>query len=341
MLLSTLRQSTNDALLRFLWRQWSQLGVAGDIEFKDTWIIDPEALLLFTLDVARYDPRLFDEVVDWAVRNSRWISLQRLKNIANSSDDEVKKNLKAVAEVVDAVDTKNRWRSISSMPLPSVKHEVPFFKFANGDPLPVIGEVDPLFMGVGYTRQKIALRGLSSGVPMGSTTNMLFMLRSLVGLSPRAEVAAYLLTHPNGKVSVIARSAYYSHPSIHDTLDALAQSGLVHSQKGGLYSIDVERWRVFLEVNAPLPVWVEWPKVFSALSDLVKFFEESDQVAMSDYLLRSRILTLYDKLRDKLLNSGITNPFLRVCSLDEAVELLPQRIDQLMRVINSNHVVTG
>ncbi|MDD3927980.1 MAG: hypothetical protein PHT33_15155 [bacterium] len=49
-------------------RKWSQLGVAGAIQAKDNWIIDPEALLLFTMDAGRYDPRLFDEVADWTLR---------------------------------------------------------------------------------------------------------------------------------------------------------------------------------------------------------------------------------------------------------------------------------
>ena len=36
--LNSLRQTVNEELVRFLWRQWSQLGVAGDVEFRDSWI---------------------------------------------------------------------------------------------------------------------------------------------------------------------------------------------------------------------------------------------------------------------------------------------------------------
>lgn len=338
MLLSSLRQIVNEDLLRFLWRQWSQLGVAGDVEFKDSWIIDPEALLLFTLDVARCDPRLFDEVVDWTVSNGRWVSLQRLKNIADSVGDASKRTLAAVATVIDAYDTKHRWRSISRMATSSSERGDPFFRDVRGDTFPVVGEADHHFSSMGFTRQKIALRGLSVAVPMGPSANLLFKLRALFGLSPRAEVAAYLLTHPVGKASVIARSAVYSHPSIHDTLEELSQSGLIYTQQRGLYSIDVPRWHQFLEIESPLPDWVEWPRVFAALSALVKFLVETEQIAMSDYLVRSRILALYDILREKLHNSGIANPFLRASTLDAAVELLPQRIQQLMNEINGCNV---
>jgi len=204
-----------------------------------------------------------------------------------------------------------------------------------GNPFPVIGELDGKFASAGFARQRIELRGLSSSLPMGPSTNLLFKLRSLVSLSPRAEVAAYLLTHPNGRASVIARSIVYSHPAVHDTLEELTQSGLTCVQKRGLFSIDVERWYQFLEVRRPLPVWVEWPRVFAAISTLVRFFAEYGRASLSDYLLRSRILTLNDTLREKLADSGIANPFLRPCGLDEAVELLPRKIRQLMCELNS------
>ena len=41
----------------------------------------PGAMLLFTLEMGRYEPRLFDEVLDWLVINGRWIDLQRLRGI--------------------------------------------------------------------------------------------------------------------------------------------------------------------------------------------------------------------------------------------------------------------
>ena len=68
-------------LLNFLWRQWSSLGVAGQSRGDDVWIIDPEALLLFTFTLGRHEPRLFDEVLDWLQANGRFINILRLKRI--------------------------------------------------------------------------------------------------------------------------------------------------------------------------------------------------------------------------------------------------------------------
>ncbi len=42
-------------LLDFLWRQWSALGVAGQTSRGGQRIVDPEALLLLTCTVGRYD----------------------------------------------------------------------------------------------------------------------------------------------------------------------------------------------------------------------------------------------------------------------------------------------
>src|SRR4030066_1096 len=60
-------------ILNFLWRQWSALGVLGEARTEDPWVIDPEPMLLFTLEMGRFEPRLFDEVLDWLVVNGKRI----------------------------------------------------------------------------------------------------------------------------------------------------------------------------------------------------------------------------------------------------------------------------
>jgi hypothetical protein len=49
------------------------------------WSQDIEALLLLTFEVARADPRLFDEVLDWLVTNEHLISVRRLRTLAKPS----------------------------------------------------------------------------------------------------------------------------------------------------------------------------------------------------------------------------------------------------------------
>jgi len=60
MSLENFRDSFLEEMLRFLWRQWSALGVLGEADIEDEWAIDPEALFVFSVELARYEPRLFD-----------------------------------------------------------------------------------------------------------------------------------------------------------------------------------------------------------------------------------------------------------------------------------------
>ena len=62
---TSFREFYLNELLTFLWKQWSVLGVAGGTRAeKMDWIIDPEALLVFSLEISRYEPRLFDEILN-------------------------------------------------------------------------------------------------------------------------------------------------------------------------------------------------------------------------------------------------------------------------------------
>src|SRR5258708_16735661 len=77
-----IRDKVSQGLLDFAWRQWAQIGVSATVEGTDRWAVDPEALILFTIGIARRDPRLFDEMLDWMAFNHELLSAQRLRNLA-------------------------------------------------------------------------------------------------------------------------------------------------------------------------------------------------------------------------------------------------------------------
>ena len=62
--LTAYRDQFEGVVFDFLWRQWNLLGVSGTTSFREERIIDPEALLLFSLSACRHDPRLFDEIIE-------------------------------------------------------------------------------------------------------------------------------------------------------------------------------------------------------------------------------------------------------------------------------------
>lgn len=81
MLISEARERAGRGLLDFAWRQWSQVEVSASVSGEDRWAVDPEALVLFTIGLRRWDPRLFDEMLDWIARNHGLLSMQRLRNL--------------------------------------------------------------------------------------------------------------------------------------------------------------------------------------------------------------------------------------------------------------------
>ncbi len=79
--LKSFRQEYLDRLLSIIWDQWSTLGVSGRGKQVGRYIIDPEALLLFSSSIARYDARLFDAILEWLRINGRYINVTRLSQI--------------------------------------------------------------------------------------------------------------------------------------------------------------------------------------------------------------------------------------------------------------------
>lgn len=112
----SLKNFKNDFLelmIQFLWRQWSALGVAGYSKSDDTWIIDPEALLLFSLTLCRYEPRLFDEIMDWLETNGSMMNIQRIKSILKEEGFQSHKIVSAVASIMSKRGKAAKWSRLS------------------------------------------------------------------------------------------------------------------------------------------------------------------------------------------------------------------------------------
>jgi hypothetical protein len=254
-------------LLNFLWRQWSSLGVAGQSRGDDVWIIDPEALLLFTCTLGRHEPRLFDEVLDWLQANGRLINILRLKRILAKEKFAGASVLTVVAGLMSKGTDVTKWKQLAELAQPAPSPE-PFFFVEDGKPLPVVGEPDPHFARYGFKRGPVRERGYSQKFRPTELTNLGLQLRALFGVSSRAEVVLYLLTHEAAHPSQIAREAYYYERAIQNTLVDLSQSGVVQLRSAGRekhYWLKTDHWATLLNRPEQFPKWVTWPPLFSAL----------------------------------------------------------------------------
>jgi len=339
MSLTAYRYQLHDALLQFLWRQWSQLGLAGSAAFTDRWIIDPEPLLLVSLAISRFDPRLFDEILDWSIANERWISVQRIKNLARAWNTELPdpqairvRSLGAFAGVMHANEHRLRWKSLIAEPHAQIAL-TPLFLDLGGSPLPILGMPDPLFAAFGLQRPPLAFRHLSTPIPLGAPPCLLLKLRALFGLGPRPEVIAYLLSAGSAKVPVIARATSYSLPAIRDTLADLSQSGFVYGPHNGVYQLDAHRWCAFVGIPGPAPLWIDWSKVFLAVLLAMDMLDAIDNQQLSDYLRASRLKRLWESLQIKVSQCGMPNVFLAPITLEQAERDVPGRLSEFITLL--------
>jgi len=261
-LLKNFRDEYLDLLLSFLWRQWSAIGVSGYGDDKDKWIIDPEALLIFTCTIGRYDPRLFDEVLDWLDTNGRFINIQRLKTIVSLNLFTGDKIISAMAALMAERSKFIKWNKLAQNRMNPDTSESLFIQ-KDMKPMPAFRSPDDIFLHYGYVRGKIVFRHHTRPVHTLHNTALIFRLRALLGVNARSEVFAYLLTHESGHPRRIAQETFYAQKTIQDLLVDSVHSGLVFVRPAGKekhYWIKSDEWFHFFAVNAGKPVKSEWTK---------------------------------------------------------------------------------
>jgi hypothetical protein len=269
MQLHEFKDSYIDLLLQFLWRQWSALGVAGYAEGGDNWVIDPEALLSFSATIARYDQRLFDEILDWLDKNERFINVQRLRTILKQEGYISSDVLSAIAALIMKNKSGIKWKGLARSVKTSKDKQRHLFYLKSGKPVPVVGEKDPVFGNYGFERNPVQNRGMSGVFPVKQKTSLLLQLRSFLGISSRSETLCYLLIKGRGTIQEIADQTYYAWRSIQDVLFEMGHSGMLSfstAKKGRFYYIDNEPWLdLFLKNKDERIQWICWPPLFRAL----------------------------------------------------------------------------
>lgn len=288
-----------DNTLRFLWNQWSTLGVAGSLHSHAQRVIDPEALLVTTLKFARYEPRLFDEVLDWLVENARWIDIQRFRGILRQKDENTRRLVSSVACFVseNSGTYKRKWKPLGQMYKPkTTPTNESLFITKDGQPFPEPKNISDIFSQYGFLKEDVNLRRMSKPVAVSTLPNMRFMLRALFGIGSRAECLMYLLTHEAGHPSQIAHEIGISIKGTQDTLVELSESGLVLTRIKGRrkkeYWLSQNLWFEFISGNsyngALKPMWLNWIALFSALSNLWDALLEAEK-AKTEYMRSSKL----------------------------------------------------
>lgn len=303
---SDLRNEVRTRLLAFAWDQWTQMGVSGTPRRTDRWAADPEALLLFTLEVARADARLFDEVLDWLALNERLVSAQRLRNLCRDDTD------RALAEAALAWVEQSRSPTPRGLRRPATKSSraVQLFRDVKAD----ARRADKTFRRYGWVKPPTERSGKSQPPNLFAPINLAFRLRQILGIGARAEVARFLLTihAPSVTAQVVSASAAYAKRNVHEALTALHSAGVIDAVTVGneqRYGIDRKRWATLLALTDDgLPSERDWPQLFHALRVLVRWLEDEQHGKLSDYMLASEARTLADEIVPELRYAGVRVP---------------------------------
>lgn len=305
MQIAELRSRVRADLVGWAWDQWAQLGVSAASGRADRWAADPEALLLFTFEVARADARLFDEVLDWLALNDRLVSVQRLRNLCHDRADR---------SLVDAaVDWAAHSRRRAQLTPRDRKRQV-----ARGQTEALFRDlsvradlVDETFQANGWMRPRTERGGKSQPPNTLAPINFAFRLRQILGVGARAEVVRFLLTieAPSLTTQVIAESAGYAKRNVYEALNALQGAGVIDAVTVGnerRYRIDRERWAVLLGLaDTTLPFHRAWSQLFDALRRLSRWLEDPAHESLSDYMLASDARVLADEITSDLRYAGV------------------------------------
>lgn len=307
--LTSYRQSLLERLLAFLWRQWSALGVAGHARSDDPWMVDPEALLLFSTHIARHDSRLFDEILDWLQINGSWINLQRLGRMQKEESLGEPAIFAAMAEHVAENSLNHKWKSQTRRFSPP-RATAPQVVQRLFPAIPVLSEPDPIFLKYGFQRGPVELRGMSLPPRPDQPATFLFKLRALFGMQSRAEVIAWLLANEHGHPAEIARQTCYFRSSIPGILNDLAASGHVGAIRIGRekhFSIlRNDDWRFLLtwKPAEAFPQWINWGGLFSGIQTLFEALGEPNLDEKSKNFQAVKLREALDQAMPALARAG-------------------------------------
>jgi len=319
MFLTEFRETLLDSMIRFLWRQWSALGVMGEAGTEDNWVLDPEPLLIFSLEIARYEPRLFDEITAWLLVNGQWLDTARMRRLLKQQDERAIRVIGGTLQYVLSNGNERKWRNLAKL-CENIFKKQPrsdwvevLFKEKSGKDHPVATTAEPHFSIFYINRPKIDFQRKSREVPINAKTNIRFLLRALFGIGGKSESVLYLLTHEGGRPREIADSVGLFWLSIQNSLLELSKSGLILTRTKGKkteYWISHKKWWEFLAASVPETTlkWLNWSAVFEALSVVWKTIDKLASGKESDYMKSSKLQDSLEVLSQEFARAGYDMP---------------------------------
>lgn len=173
------------------WGGWVELGVSGWTATHRDWAIDPEPLIVFTAFLEDEDPRLRDEATDWCIRNWRYVSKTRLRNLVRDQPHIVRDTFGVLAAT--------------------------------------IGEHAGVTWPYASEPRRFVVTGRSATPKLDQPSMVWLRLRAMFGLGARTEILRHFLAQEDGRTSVatISAATNYTKRNVAEECETLEQAGVL------------------------------------------------------------------------------------------------------------------
>lgn len=298
MQLQNFKQEVSRALSEFAWRQWSQMGVLSSFDQTEKTPIDPEALLLFSLEIGRDNPRLHEEVSDWFVANRRIVSLQRLRNLSMNKEDRALVN--ALLGWASEFGPRRTGQQLLPIETEDLSESLdPFFR----DSSLTVNNPDPSYLAADFLKERTQPSGKSESPNLLAPINFAFRLRAILGNSVRSELVRVLCARQNKSMSVrdLSEATAYSKRNVQESIsELLAARVILEGSSSGAARYELPSWRwsplLFSGADIELVEYKPWPNYLFACRTLNRWLWEASESDGSQYLLSSSAALLVEDL---------------------------------------------
>jgi hypothetical protein len=297
---NTIGNELSKAVLEAVWIQWRSIGTLIESERVSRSLVDPEALLLMSLNLGHHEKRLWDIMDSWARNGSQLFSIQRLKNLKKTFPDKTQDRLAEFAWKAKVKGKDQRWRSLM------------------GENSMIQTRSQELWKAypASWRSSAIMLR-LRLGFGIGIVPDLLAILISQRGdwISP----------------SSIAKAINYSVYSVRRSADKMADARIIESTrtKPVRYRAEPKAWSDLLGIDEPVPDWRFWYQVYSFVSSLIVSTESGEWDDLSSYMLSSRLRDLIELHEDAFSLNHIEHPVSRDYAGDEYLPAFNKLIGNL------------
>jgi hypothetical protein len=275
-----IQEQVQEIGVQAVWQQWRVLGASAmtSDSGRARAIIDPEALLLFSLYLEPSERRLRDFVYWWATVGSDLLSVQRTKTLVRRFPSVTEERLHTFADHAMNSGDK-RWRRYAS-------------KTEDGDDA---GRMDGRAQK-GADQPRLHL-----------PPALLLRLRAGFGVTAKADVLAYLLGADEYAATTqeTADATGYARVTIRGVLIDMERAGFVRETGQGVARFYAPRapWAQVLPFgdndgsdtgSTGVPAWRYWSMLFPFLAH-VDMWGERDSNGESAYLLSSRARDIFEE----------------------------------------------